>query len=365
MKMMCFAFPIPSCRPSATRFATAARRHSFLVAILAALPVTAQESPPAEPGDRVTLLVNEGSGRITVTGRVADYTGQVISIQPRVGGTVRDYEASLVVDVQTTQLPTHVEGMERFRKREFEKARQSFEDALNLEERPWVRREILAMLVRCALREGEKASAAARFLVLTRGDPETRHWGIAPLDWGTSEPTAELRTAARTWRQQKTDAGRLFSASYLLFDPRAGIDPQLELRELATQTSPNISAMARAQLWRKRLADGGFTHDELRSWHTQILEMKGPLRGGPFYVLGTAHRRFKEHNQAAACLMWVPALMADDPILASTAQRDAADSLAAIGQRVEARLLYEEIVDRFAETSAASEASEALKLLER
>lgn len=337
------------------------------VLMAAAAPASlraADEPNSEEASDRVILLVNEGSGRVTITGRIADYTGKALSIVPRVGGPARDFDASLVVDVQTSQLPAHVEGMNLFRQREFAKARSSFEDALNLEERPWVRREILAMLVRCAQREGETAAAITRFLVLVRSDPETRHWNLAPLAWGSGPASAELRAAARTWKQQKTDASRLLAASYLLFDPASEVESLLELRELATQLSPNVSAMARAQQWRKRLAEGNVTPDERRSWQSQLLQMRGPLRGGPNYVLGLAHRKVQDHNLAAACLLWVPAMMPDDALLAAQAQFDAARSLTAVGQRGEARTLLQEVIDRYAQTPAAADAVKAIKALD-
>lgn len=342
---------------------------ALLIACLATIGIPAFLGAAEEPGsdespDRVILLVNEGSGRVTIAGRITDYTGKAISIVPRVGGSARDYDASLVVDVQTSQLPAHVEGMKLLRQREFAKARASFEDALNLEDRPWVRREILAMLIRCAQREGDTAAAIARFLVLVRSDPETRHWDLAPLAWSIGPSSPELRAAATGWKRQKTDASRLLAASYLLFDPAGEVDSLLELRELATQLSPNVSALARAQQWRKRLAEGNVTPDERRSWQSQLLQMRGPLRGGPSYVLGMAHRKVQDHNLAAACLLWVPATMPDDALLAAQAQRDAAQSLATVGQRAEARILFQEIVDRYAQTPAAADAAKALKSLD-
>ncbi len=336
-----------------------------LVALLmmGAAPSFAQRPDVAGQGDRVTVSLPDGAGRIVVTGEVLDYTGRGLRLRAKSGGTPRDYPANQVLDVSTVQTPRHAEGMTHFHEGRLPEAKAAFEAALDDEPRAWVRREILAMLVRCALRQGDLSMAGARFQLLARSDPDTPHYRLAPLRWESTDAPADLKLAARIWKGQQGDAAKLLAASVLLLDQGDGRDAERALGDLSANVNESIRTLAAAQLWRKELSTKNIDREEVDRWHRKVEEMPEGLRGGPYYVVGTAHRIRREYDRAAACLMWLPVVYADAPLLAARAGVEAGDSLARIGQRDEARAIYREVAERFKGTPFAREAADALEAL--
>ncbi len=314
--------------------------------------------------DRITLLVKEGAGRMTIPCRVLDFTGKAITFRTPAGTVEKQLDASLVVDVQTPQVAAHVEGVKRFQQGDWAEARKSLEIALEQEPRTWVRREILALLVRCSLRQGDYPTAGNRFLALTRSDPATRHYDIAPLCWTLHDAGPEWKAAALSWKVQTTESARLLWASVMLHDPKFSQEADLDLKRLATSTTEGVSRLADAQLWRKRLSDGDMTREEIERWHARTLAMPERLRGGAFYVIGTGYRLRNEPDRSAVCLLWLPLVYSEDVSLAARAGVEAGDQLRRVGQKREAVAIYEEVRRRFPGTSSAVEATGLLESLE-
>src|SRR5690606_7333131 len=133
--------------------------------------------------------------------------------------------------------------------------------------------------------------------------------------------------AALEWRAERGDVASLLTASALLKDAELGAAAEDVLRQLVSAVDRRISFLAQAQLWRKRLVDGGeFIPEELERWQSRIDGMPAELRGGPWYLLGQARRQRREHDRAATALLWLPLVYDDDHHLAARACFDAADS---------------------------------------
>src|SRR5690606_39665800 len=71
-------------------------------------------------------------------------------------------------------LPLHdalpIWGLAEFGRHHYVEAEAAFDEALRVENRRWVRRDLAAMLVRCAVRRGDYATAGTRFIELVAGD---------------------------------------------------------------------------------------------------------------------------------------------------------------------------------------------------
>lgn len=316
---------------------------------------------PAQ-AELVVLRGERGAGQQQLSGRIIDYTGEKIVIETQPGGRELSFPAERVVRVQTPQTEGHVEGLRMFGLGRFEEAQTALERALTVEDRIWVRREILAVLLRCSLRRGEYEPASARFVALVRSDPKTRHFPLVPLAWSSAAVPAGALHPARQWLSDAQPVVRLLGASYLLDDsPETA---QRELNRLSTDPDIRVQTLAQAQLWRLALAGELPSEWELDRWQLQIDSMPAELRGGPYYLLGRARFARREFGPAAAALLWVPLVYPEDAFLAAHSALQAGAALEQLGQPNEAANLYHEVVRQYGGTWFAETAAAALKSLE-
>lgn len=338
--------------------------HACLVAT--ANVVAAQDN---EMPDKVVLAVGGRlSTKTTLSGEILEYNGDILRIRTNLGQEPKEYSAADVVEVVTQQAVMHTKGLEQFRQGDYSESAKSLRAAIDSEPRTWVRRDILAALVRCHLMAGDYRNAANRFAILLRSDPKTRSFPLIPLIWSRTTPDPAFRTEAQNWLlDEEEPAGvRLMAASALLDDPQHRTSATIVLKDLAANKDRRVGALAGCQLWRLRLANPAEINlTELKSWSQRLESLPEELRTGPHYLLGRAYASRREFELAALHLLWQPLVQPDDHFLAAQAMLDAADALAKIGQLNGAFRLYEEIVDRFASTPAAQEAAGQIKELSK
>ncbi|MEX1094444.1 MAG: tetratricopeptide repeat protein [Planctomycetales bacterium] len=315
----------------------------------------------------VTLQLENG-GRITQKCTILNYDGREILIQTEAGREPVAYPASQVVEVETPWTAPHLQGRDLFSQGRFAEAAEAFHRALAAEgnepPRAWVRREILAMLVRCALATGDHPAARQRFDLLVASDRWTRHMGLIPLSW-SSAPVAERdANDARALLEKPRDAARLMGASALLLDPKYGDLAQVEIRRLLSSPDPHVGALAAAQQWRLRRREGRLRPEELDDWRKRIEALPAALRGGPYYVLGGACLDRREYDRAATFLLWLPLASPADAHLAARAGVEAAEALVLIGRKPEAERVCRDVLRRFAQTPFAQDAQGLIDSLE-
>jgi hypothetical protein len=314
-----------------------------------------------QPGrDRVQIQRKGTSSRIGLRGRIIDYTGKKLTLITLAGRDVQEFPADEVISVKTSQTEPHIRGLAAFTNRRFQQAETEFEKSLLEETRTWVRREILSMLIRCDLKQGDLTSAGTRFLILVRSDPETRHFKLIPLIWSERTIKRDFKNAARGWLHGKLDVERLLGASILLDDRDDGTRAGIELESLATCTNLNVRLLARTQLWRIKFREGNFRRDELVRWKTSIESLPESLRGGPYFLLALGHLERREKGRAATAFLWLPLVYDHDHFLAAQACLEAAHALFDMGRHAEAMTLYREITVRFANTPSENIATDFL-----
>lgn len=317
-----------------------------------------------EPPD-VIVLRGEGNrgGRIAIRCFIADYTGKTIQFRTSLSGDLKSRPANQVIDVKTRQSKPHVQGLLEFTRNRFDEARIQFEKALPLEHREWVRRELLAMLIRCALKRGDYQSACTRYVLLVKSDADTRHAHLLPLVWGPRELKNELKAKARGWVDDSNTAVQLLGASILVSDARFRNLGEGTLVRLMRASPEWVRDLARMQRWRKRLRQGDFQASTLVDWQAQIDRLDDSMRGGPYFLIGRGHLLRRESEQAAAAFLWLPLVYDHDHHLAARACLNAADALLVVGRETEAATLYREVLTRFRQTTFAQEADAQLRKL--
>jgi tetratricopeptide (TPR) repeat protein len=315
---------------------------------------------PLHAEDRVTVRTETGSGQAILTGTVLDWNGERLRLKANDG--VREFDAARVADVVSPRLPTHVVGLKALAEGRADEARASLTKALAEEPRQWMRREILAAVVRADLAREDRAAAGKDFLALLDSDPNTRHFHLIPLDWETQAPSAGLSSAARGWMQGSAgDAAKLLAASVLLFDSGAGKEAAETLDRLARSSDRKIYTLARAQLWRQQLAGGTVAAGEIERWEDRIKDIPEPLRGGPYFLLGRAWAGRGDPERAAAAYLWLPLVYDGDGGLTASAAVSAAEELTKFGRTADAVQLYREVLTRWPETSSAGRAKAQLE----
>ncbi|MBI3465405.1 MAG: hypothetical protein HY000_20470 [Planctomycetes bacterium] len=307
------------------------------------------------------------SARTKITGEVVELTGTEVRIRSP-GGGERKFPADRVVEVVTKRTPEQLAGNALLAEGEYQQALSKFRAALadGNEQRGWVRREIVAQIVRCYMGLGQTTAASDAFLNLVRSDPATRSFDCIPLAWLPAQASQELQSAAQKWLKHEesnstaTATARLLGASHLLATPQRDV-AVAELQRLAGNDDVRIAALAKAQLWNSRLATAA--EGDLRKWSTAIEQMPELVRAGPYFVLGRALARKQRFEQAATTLLRVPILYPADRELAARSLVEAGACLQQLQQSQEAGSLYREVLDRHRASAAAAEAQTRLAAL--
>jgi tetratricopeptide (TPR) repeat protein len=318
------------------------RHSSFAILWLLSAPLAAQ--------DQVILQTEGTSSRLTLPCQIVDYTGERITVQFKTGPTQKTYPAEQVVEVRTAWLESHELGRKLLAERKLNEAAQALQSALVSEKRGWVQREILASLIRCSLRQGDRASAGSRFLKLLESDRTTRYFNLIPLVWASEQVPGAAKAQVRIWLTHELETTRLLGASLLLDDVNLGDSAAQELQTLQRGSDDRVRSLAQAQSWRLKLRALEIGDLELNRWDTRIHELPTALRGGPSYLLGRGWAMRREHERAATSLLWVALMDDTDPRLAARAGVEAAESLKRLGQPDDARRLLQEIATRFPDT---------------
>lgn len=311
--------------------------------------------------DRVLVQPSGQSSRITVVGRIQDFTGRELVLQTGVGSGLQRFAAADVIEVQTAYQPLHEQGRRQLRAGQADAAWTALDRVLELEDRKWVRREILALQVECALQLRRFSDAATRFLMIAESDPTTAHYRLIPLVW-TEMAEPEMSTAdARVWLNSDVARAKLIGASWLL----QGADrdnARLTLQLLATDSDPLVQRLAQAQLWRLRLDEPNLSAEELRRWEILAEDWPTSLRAGPLFLIGRGYALRQEWLSASAAWLWLPLEWQARGDLAAEALWRAARALERVGDQPGAERLARDYLRRY---PGSSQTALVLEFVER
>jgi len=325
-----------------------------------ALAFSAMTSCDVRADDRILLRQDPFSDPIPTFGNVLDYTGRTIRFQTQAGS--REEPADLVVRVETTYPDTFKRGQTQFDAGNYAEARAEWEQAVKQESRVWVQREIRSWLIRSDWRRGDWSSAGRQFLEIVQSDPSTPFWSVAPLLWSPVSLRESDRSAAREWIRSDVPVSKLLGASFLLTDATLGESAARTLEGLLTDTSPHVSELARAQLWRRRTAMS-LTDEEIARWRIHLKSLPASLHSGPKFLLGKALLSRSEFDLAAAEFLWVSLIASEHEPTAARATLEAAEALERAGHREESLRMLQETMDRFSWSLAAKDAKARLQEL--
>ncbi|MEO1997151.1 MAG: hypothetical protein ABGZ17_17930 [Planctomycetaceae bacterium] len=319
-------------------------------------PLVAQSPAP----DRVQIRLSGSNGRISLAGTIVDFTIDQLHFRSANSRTVKRYPTADVFQVETPHNPDHARGLREFSRHNTRDALRSFQAALSLETRPWVRRDLLAMLVRCHTNQRDLLNAGVRFSELIRSQTRTRHYPTVPLVWSPTPLTPALKQRAILWLGDDTPFIKIMGGSLLLDDPEQSRLARGVLQELVTCVDRRVRELARFQSWRLRLQDEPPSDALMQSWATRIIAAPDPVRAGGYYLLGRGHWLRGEFDRAAVGMLWVPLVYNGNHQLAARACLEAADALVECGRKTEATVLYREVMQRYPTTPFARDAQSTL-----
>ena len=314
----------------------------------------------AQATDEVVLQASTATSRITIKCEVLDYTGKSLVALSSTGKQTT-YLAADVISVRTLQTGSHDAGIKEITAGRIAEAEALFEKAMNQESRQWVRREILALLIRCSLRKSDWTAAGTRFLRLVQSDPDTRHIDLIPLAWSRRPHDSQTRGNAILWLRDKQPMARLIGASFLVFEPKYAAEAERALQELVQQPDERLQTLAQWQQWRRQIGADETSENELKRWEDRIAKLPPEMRAGPYFVLAQGFASRFEFDLAAATYLRLPLGDATDHPVTIEAFLEAAHALQRCGMKAEAARLYREIVTQYGDSPLAQEAQSSLE----
>ncbi|MEX2187474.1 MAG: hypothetical protein WD875_11790 [Pirellulales bacterium] len=317
---------------------------AILVAVLVASSVAS-----ALAADTVTVRTSGGS-IVTRNGTVVDYTASELRLRPA-GGRDVVLPADQIVRIEAARSAAHDQAETSFGKRAWREAAEQFADAIRGEERPWVRREMLARMVRCYRALGDGDSAGKVFLQLVKSDATADQFAAIPLAWQTVDPLVVSPQQARAWLDAVGDpAANLLGASHLLATTDAD-DAMAALQRLTSDRDLRIALLADAQRW--RTIRTALDDAELARRQRTVERIDASLRGGPYFALGQSLLSAGKIDEAVAALLRVPIGHAQQRSLPAAALASAGSALREAGRTDEANVLFAELQRDYAEEADA------------
>lgn len=314
----------------------------------------------ATMADEVRVMTSQGAR--TRVGTVVDYRGDQLTLRSD-SGTEMTIPSEQVVSIDATWRSEQIEGDQKFSNNDFSAAARAYSQAFSEESRRWVKRLLLSRVVRCQNNAGKHAEACKNFASLVADDEHTPYYDAIPLAWKVQQPSPTMEKLAQAWLMtNQPPVKQLMAASWLLPTTERASARRI-LTGLAKHSHPEIASLATAQSWRSRLMV--VSDEQLAAWTRRTAKMQVRLRAGPYYVLGKAHQRRGETDQALLALMRLPTMYSANRSLAQAALVDSAMILEDIDQTSEAIRLYRQVVSLGKDTLEANRAERRLTELVR
>ena len=327
-------------------------RHGWSVAVVLAMLLL-----PGLTGaqDRVVILLSDNTRTHIREGTIVDWKGG--EMQMEYGGQINTIKNDRIVSVETEWSGDYLMARDFINRQQYAAAVTPLQNAIDAEERTWVRRMFLAQQTRLCHLLGERRASAEMFMLLIQDDPDTRDFAVIPLMWDNRPLEAPLVEFAKKLQASSILPLQLLGASWLLTSTERTSAMQ-KLETLSRDLDSRIAHLASAQLWRTKVQEVDAV--QLGRWERQIERMPRDLRSGPLLVLGQAQQRLGKTQEAILSWMQAPILHSEQYSAAAGGLQLSATALQNGGQTLEAERLWNELADRFPETPWAIEARAAL-----
>lgn len=312
--------------------------------------------------DTIVCKRADGKGQIQRTGHVVDYLGGVLTLEVA-GGRHEKIPAARIVAIRTEQSEDQKMADQLWFDRRFSEAVTLYGRAIRDERRPWMRRELLAKMVRCYHSDNQFEAACETFLLLVRSDPKTAFFDVVPLAWTAESVSESLARRAQAWiNDSKRPVAALLGASWLL--PTAKRDQAIKtLQRLTSDPDRRVAMLAETQLWRADLVT--VTEPKCRSWQGRIEEVPQPLRAGPWFVLARGLARLEHHELAALTWMRLPILFPECHGLVAESLLAAGEQLNKAGDMSGTECVYHELIREYPNHPLTSIARQRLEQLKK
>ncbi len=277
-------------------------------------------------------------------------------------GREESFAASKVLRLETKYGDLHVAGKRQFEAKNYSAALASLRQAVEQDDRNWVRRDILAMLVACRYNLGQTDVACETFRIVYGSDKTTPHLRYIPLAWKSERATPALQQRAQGWLDSTDNAAaRLMAASWLLSGAQRSRSMEV-LDSLTADDDVRIAQLARAQLWRTKLVTSG--EQDAAMWADAIRKMTPTTRGGAYFMLGQLYGRLKKHEQSVIAYMRTPVLFPHLRPVCEQSLLAAGKQLESMGRLTEARNVYRELINEYPRSLYLDDAQQRYQQLE-
>lgn len=318
-----------------------------------------------------TVVLSSGDeGTIEITGTVADYTGQTITVR-RPTGTERDFAAERVIRVDTEWPAGFEQGRTALEEGNYPLAINLLASAARADQRAWVRRLAMQDLMQCYAAAGDPATAGRLLVELVKSDPTTAAIHHAPLAWQASNQVPQAIVAE--WQVNNSPTSQLLAASYALSGSERS-QATKQLKVLVRGGDKALAQLAMMQLWRAEIATA--TPDDIAGWEQRLAKVPPELQAGGWMVVGDAWRQRRQADAAALAYLRSTMLATRQPQLAAQAMWQAArvldrdahskekqsrEKLSGEKLSSEAKKLIEQLLRDYPKTAAANEARRMLQ----
>ncbi len=302
--------------------------------------------------DVLVTGVADSSATSKRKGLITEWLGNEITLES--SGRARQVDADKVIEIQTTWPESYQTAIDLLQQKRFAEAIGPLQTAINAETRPWAQRAMAGKLIECYLATGNEGLAVDEFVAITRADPQTRFYNLAPLPWISTVANGGPGRNAGAWMESADPVERLMGAAWSLSGPQRNSAITV-LKDLTGNPHASIAALAKSQLWGTESVSA--KPDTVRRWKAELQVMPRPVRAGAYLMLADAQARNQMPEEAALNLMRIAILHPEQHGLAAAALYRCAKLRQNAGHLDESRTLWTEIQRNYRNTLWAKQAS--------
>ena len=286
-------------------------------------------------GDEV-LVTDQRGNSLNRKGEIVDFKSGILTM--KIGARELTVASESIRRIEADWLPEHVQADEAYGQFQYERALERYRSAFRRDTRRWVRRKVLARVVRCQTNTGRIGEACQNFARLAADDPHTHYLEMIPLAWDERPTPSKLVQQMLPWlAESRSTSEQLMAASWLLNSQHQKAAAG-RLRSIGRDPWEPRAKLAVSQLWRVELP----TMKAARTswWEQHVESMPVKLRAGCYFLLGRSYDQHGTAAQAALAYLRVPAQYPHEQSLSHAALFRCGEALQSTGRTDEAMRCY-------------------------